>query len=150
MVWGWPKLAEGEIQGAIGRDPKHRQKMTVLASGGRAALTRYRVIERFAHAGAPLAALLECRLATGRTHQIRVHLAEIGHPVLGDPTYGRTTPARLAALPPKARDAVKSLGGQALHAYVIGFDHPATAERIRIEIELPKHFKKLMETLEGL
>ena len=120
--------------------------MAVLVSGGRTALTQYRVTRTFGSA----ASLLECRLKTGRTHQIRVHLAEIGHPVLGDPVYGRTSPARLAALPPRARDAVKALGGQALHAYVIGFDHPATGERIRIDSELPKHFKKLMETLEGL
>jgi 23S rRNA pseudouridine1911/1915/1917 synthase len=146
LVWGVPRPRQGEITGNIGRSRRNRKKMAVLRHGGRPALTRYRVTRAFGAA----ASLLDCRLATGRTHQIRVHLAEIGHPVLGDPVYGRTTPARLAALSPKAREAVRGLGGQALHAYVIGFDHPATAERIRIEIELPKHFKKLMETLEGL
>jgi 23S rRNA pseudouridine1911/1915/1917 synthase len=146
IVWGVPRPRQGEIAGNIGRSRRNRKKMAVLHTGGRPALTRYRVTRPFGTA----ASLVECRLATGRTHQIRVHLAEIGHPVLGDPLYGRTTPARLAALPPAAREAVEGLEGQALHAYVIGFDHPATGEKLRVEVELPKHFKKLMETLEGL
>jgi 23S rRNA pseudouridine1911/1915/1917 synthase len=146
LVWGVPRPRQGEIAGNIGRSRRNRKKMAVLHTGGRPALTRYRVTRSFGTA----ASLVDCRLATGRTHQIRVHLAEIGHPVLGDPLYSRTTPARLAALPPVAREAVKGLGGQALHAYVIGFDHPATGEKLSVEVELPKHFKKLMETLEGL
>jgi 23S rRNA pseudouridine1911/1915/1917 synthase len=146
LVWGVPRPLQGEIEGNIGRSRRNRKKMAVLMKGGRPALTRYRVVRSFGQA----ASLLDCRLATGRTHQIRVHLAEIGHPVLGDPLYGRTTPARLAALPLGAREAVQGLTGQALHAYVIGFDHPQTHEKIRLQIEVPKHFKKLIESLEGL
>ena len=146
LVWGVPRPRQGEIAGNIGRSRRNRTKMAVLRQGGRPALTRYRVTRTFGSA----VSLVECRLATGRTHQIRVHLAEIGHPVLGDPVYGRTTAARLAALPEAPRAAVRGLAGQALHAYVIGFDHPATGERVRIEVELPKHFKKLIRSLEGL
>jgi 23S rRNA pseudouridine1911/1915/1917 synthase len=146
LVWGVPRPRRGEIAGNIGRSRRNRTKMAVLRQGGRPALTRYEVKRTFGDA----VSLLDCRLATGRTHQIRVHLAQFGHPVLGDPVYGRVTAARLAALPPAARAAVKSLEGQALHAYVIAFDHPVTGRRLRIEVEQPKHFKKLIEILEGL
>jgi 23S rRNA pseudouridine1911/1915/1917 synthase len=146
VAWGVPRPRQGEIAGNIGRSRRNRTKMAVLRQGGRPALTRYRVSRTFGRA----ASLLECRLATGRTHQIRVHLAEPAHPVLGDPLYGRSTPARLAGLPAPARAAVQGLAGQALHAHVIGFDHPASGERLRFEVELPKHFKSLIENLEGL
>ncbi len=146
VVWGVPAKKSGEIEGNIGRHPVHRKKMTVLARGGKPALTRYRVLKSFGR----LASLVECRLATGRTHQIRVHLASIGHPLLGDPTYGRATPARLNALPPKVRAVVAGFKRQALHAWLLGFKHPVTGEALRWESPLPPDMLALISSLESI
>jgi 23S rRNA pseudouridine1911/1915/1917 synthase len=149
-VWGAPRPPAGEIAGAIGRSPRNRTKMAVVQRGGKAALTRYRVVARYGPRERPVASLLECRLATGRTHQIRVHLAAIGHPLLGDAVYGRLTPARRAALPPPARAALSQLNRQALDAYMLGFEHPASRERLRFEKTCPRDFKELIRSLEKL
>jgi 23S rRNA pseudouridine1911/1915/1917 synthase len=141
LVWGWP-APEGAFDGAIGRDPKNRKKMAVIARGGRTALTRYRVLERFAHRGKPLAALLECRLATGRTHQIRVHLAHAGHPVLGDPVYGRSRAAR-KDLP----ESIFSFPRQALHAGRLGFFHPVTSVWRQFDAAPPRDLLDLIGVL---
>jgi 23S rRNA pseudouridine1911/1915/1917 synthase len=146
VVWGVPAKKSGEIEGNIGRHPVHRKKMTVVARGGKPALTRYRVLRSFGR----LASLVECRLATGRTHQIRVHLASIGHPLLGDPTYGRATPARLNALPPKVRAVVAGFKRQALHAWLLGFQHPVTGEALRWESPLPPDMQALISSLESI
>jgi 23S rRNA pseudouridine1911/1915/1917 synthase len=146
VVWGVPAKKSGEIEGNIGRHPVHRKKMTVLAKGGKPALTRYRVLRSFGR----LASLVECRLATGRTHQIRVHLASIGHPLLGDPVYGRATPARLKALPPKVRAAVAGFKRQALHAWLLGFKHPVSGETLRWESPLPPDLQALVSSLESI
>jgi 23S rRNA pseudouridine1911/1915/1917 synthase len=118
--------------------------MAIVKRGGKPALTRYKVMRRLGRG----ASLVECRLATGRTHQIRVHLAALGHPVIGDPVYGRSTPARLAALEPDARAAVKSFGRQALHAYLLGFSHPRTGVPVRWEGQLPQDIISLINILE--
>ncbi|HZT50345.1 MAG TPA: RluA family pseudouridine synthase [Stellaceae bacterium] len=144
-VRGVPAQAQGEIAGAIGRSPANRKKMAVVARRGKAALTRYHVLRRFGTA----ASLVECRLATGRTHQIRVHLASIGHPVLGDPTYGGGT-GWLRGLPAPVAEAVRGFRRQALHANVIGFTHPATGEPIRLESPLPADIRRLIDFLESL
>jgi 23S rRNA pseudouridine1911/1915/1917 synthase len=143
LVWGAPRPPAGEIEGAIGRDPRNRKRMAVVGHGGKAALTRYRTRRAFGEA----AALLECRLATGRTHQIRVHLAARGHPVLGDPIYGRASAARLARLPAAAREAVRAFPRQALHARLLGFVHPVTGAPLRFEREAPADFTRLLEIL---
>ncbi len=147
VVWGCPRPAEGEISGNIGRSPRNRKKMAVLARGGRPALTRYR-LRRSLAGGA--ASLLECRLATGRTHQIRVHLSHKGHPVIGDPVYGRRPQRRLDRLPQAARAAVGAMKRQALHAQSLGFIHPRSGENLQFESDLPEEIKRLISSLEVL
>ena len=146
LVWGVPEPLEGSIVGAIGRDPRDRKRMALVEGRGKPAETRYAVRKAFGLA----AALLSCRLKTGRTHQIRVHLASTGHPLIGDATYGRMTAARLNRLPPEMREAVRSFPRQALHAAVLGFQHPRTGERLRFESSLPEDFQKLLTILESL
>ena len=115
--------------------------MAVLSRGGKRARTRYHLIEAFAEA----ASLTECRLDTGRTHQIRVHMASRGHPVVGDPLYGGGVRSRLKGA---AADAVSTYlttyNNQALHAYLIGFDHPMTGKRLEFETELSPYIKELI------
>ena len=144
LAWGLPAPAEGEIEGNIGRHPRHRQKMALLERGGRPALTRYRVLE--ALAGGEVS-LLRCRLLTGRTHQIRVHLASHGHALLGDPLYGRTSPARRQALSPPQRAAVEAFKRQALHAESLGFEHPISKEWMKFEAPLPQDQQSLLDIL---
>ena len=145
VVWGLPSPSSGEIEGNIGRSPRNRKKMAVLASGGKPSLTRYRVT-RSLSGGA--AALVECRLATGRTHQIRVHMTEIGHPLIGDPLYGGATKARLARLDPAAAEAARAFPRQALHAATLGFTHPESGERLRFVTNLPHDIEQLIHSLE--
>jgi 23S rRNA pseudouridine1911/1915/1917 synthase len=145
IVWGTPVPAAGEIGGNIGRHPGDRKKMAIVARGGKAALTRYRVLRRLGQA----ASLVECRLATGRTHQIRVHMAAIGHPVVGDPTYSRMTMARSSVLSEGTRKVVQDFHRQALHAYLLGFKHPGSQAPVHWEAEIPKDMKELIQVLEG-
>ncbi len=145
VVWGAPEPKSGEIEGNIGRSPRNRRKMAVLRRGGRPARTRYRVVKTLAGG---LASLVECRLESGRTHQIRVHLSARGHPLLGDPAYGRAGADRVARLPEAARGALKALGRQALHARTLGFRHPVSAEMLRFESEIPNDIKALIQSLE--
>jgi len=143
LVWGLPNPASGEIEGAIGRDPRDRKRMALVARGGKAALTRYRTLR---HRDAALS-LLECRLATGRTHQIRVHLAANGHPVVGDPVYLRRIPAAARALPPALRAAMLDFPRQALHAARLGFAHPRTGEALSFETAPPPDMQALIDSL---
>jgi 23S rRNA pseudouridine1911/1915/1917 synthase len=146
LVHGRLAQAAGVVETGIGRDPRDRLRMAVLPAGaGRPAVTRYRVLERFVRP-APFT-LLEVSLGTGRTHQIRVHLAHLGAPVVGDRTYRRR-----GALPPDPDLAalVAGLGGQALHAAVLGFTHPATGVWCRFEVPLPTAFAALLAWLRRL
>jgi 23S rRNA pseudouridine1911/1915/1917 synthase len=146
VVWGVPAPASGEITGNIGRSAVNRKKMAVVAdTRGRAAVTRYRVERRFGvHA-----ALVECRLLTGRTHQIRVHLAHIGHPLIGDPAYG-TRAGRGVARTGMAGAAIAGFARQALHARLLGFTHPVTGENLTFENPLPADMAALLANLERL
>lgn len=146
IVWGVPLPRRGEIRGAIGRDPGNRKKMAVVKRGGRPARTHYRVLEGFAES----ASLLECRLDTGRTHQIRVHLAHRGHPLIGDAAYGRARRGRLAALPAALGEAVLNLGRPALHAHRLGFRHPLSDAGLRFESPLPGDLRSLLAQMESL
>lgn len=146
VVWGAPMPPSGRVEGNIGRHPKDRKKMAVVGAGrGKSAATNYRTLKRFGDG----AALVECRLETGRTHQIRVHMAHIGHPLIGDPVYGRRTPARSGALPPGTEAAVRAFSRQALHARLIGFDHPRTGERLKFESAPPHDIDALIRALES-
>jgi 23S rRNA pseudouridine1911/1915/1917 synthase len=143
LVHGEVRCERGTIDAPLGRDPRDRKRMAVV-SGGRQARTHYRVRERFPgadlNAGDQGYTLLEVELETGRTHQIRVHLAYIGHPVAGDPVYGRR---RLRA----GRQPHLNLTGQALHAYRIAFAHPRTGEALAFEAPLPPAFSAALDLL---
>ncbi|MBT4019328.1 MAG: RluA family pseudouridine synthase [Alphaproteobacteria bacterium] len=142
IVRGRPYPAEGTIDEAVGRSPRNRQKMAVVGTGGKHAVTHFKLIQRLGDA----ATLVECRLETGRTHQIRVHMTHIHHPLIGDPVYGRT--AKTKNLDPQVREAIKLFTRQALHAYVIGFKHPVTDEQIRFESPIPEDMAALIRALE--
>ena len=147
LVWGVPRPAKGEIEGNIGRSPHHRQKMTVRREGGRYALTRYAVVKRFG----TVASLVECRLATGRTHQIRVHLSHKGHPVMGDTLYGGgMTAARRRDAGTEVEQLISSLERQALHAKLLGFRHPGTGKQHRFESNIPREINALICSLEKI
>lgn len=147
LVWGRPSPAEGKLTGNIGRSPRNRKKMAVLRRGGRPAETGYRVRRSFQNGRV---SLVECRLKTGRTHQIRVHLAEAGHPLLGDPLYGRggTGSRRGRLLPEAAQLALAALARQALHAKTLGFQHPGTGDTLQFTCELPSDIRALISSLE--
>jgi len=152
VVWGVPRAPDGVIEGQIGRSPFDRKRMAVLRGGGKLARTRYRVLEIFGADARPLASLIECRLETGRTHQIRVHLTHLGHPLIGDPTYGR---ARQAPRPKTTEEEVAfataaGFPRQALHAFVLGFQHPSLHKTMRFESPWPSDFAGLVEALRGL
>lgn len=147
LVWGVPTPPFCEISGNIGRSPQDRKKMAVVKNGGKQALTRYRVMQIYASG---IASLVECRLATGRTHQIRVHMTSIGHPLVGDQTYGRSRAARHGGIPEEVRSALANFPRQALHAYLLGFRHPTTNEQLSFESIISKDFMALIRILEGL
>ena len=152
VVWGAPRERSGLVEGNLGRNPFDRKRMAVLRESGKPARTRYETIEAFGTRDKAFAALLECRLETGRTHQIRVHLAHIGHPLIGDATYGR---ARRAPIPRSlqekaAFEAAMKFPRQALHAGVLGFFHPSKQKTIRFESPWPADFASLMKALREL
>jgi 23S rRNA pseudouridine1911/1915/1917 synthase len=149
FVWGVPERPRGTIDKPLGRHPQARERMAVRP-GGRVAVTHYEVLERYAGTdGKPVASLLDCRLETGRTHQIRVHLAAIGHPLLGDDTYGAGYRTKAALLPETARKAVQGLGRQALHAYLLGLEHPNTGQQQLYRSALPPDLDVLRRSLRG-
>ena len=129
IVSGNLKDDEGTVEGPIGRHPVDRKKMAINYKNGKEAITHYKVLERFGNA-----TYIECRLETGRTHQIRVHMTSIGHPLLGDEVYG-------------SGKNPYHLQGQALHAMVLGFVHPRTGEYLEFTAPLPEYFTNLLEKL---
>jgi 23S rRNA pseudouridine1911/1915/1917 synthase len=139
VVGGLPNPLAGVVRGPIGRSSANRKKMALVEEGrGKHAVTHYKTLEAL-----DSAALVECRLETGRTHQVRVHMASMGHPLLGDPVYGRT--------PPRLRSLLAELEfrRQALHARELGFIHPISAERLHWRSELPADLRELLEALRG-
>jgi len=155
FVWGAPDRPQGTIDKPIDRNPNARDRMAVR-EGGREAITYWQVLERYqgqAEAGRgkkaplPVAAMVACRLETGRTHQIRVHLAAIGHPLLGDETYGSGFRTKAGLLPEKAKEALAALGRQALHSHMLSVKHPATGEFLTFRSELPPDLSRLRNAL---
>jgi len=145
LCWGLPNPAAGEIEGAIARDPRDRKRMAVRPGGsnGKAALTRYRIVDQ--HQGA--VSLLECRLDTGRTHQIRVHLAHRGHPIVGDPVYLRRVPASARGVDEATRRTLLDFPRQALHAARLGFRHPRTGALLSFTTPPPADMQALLDAL---
>jgi 23S rRNA pseudouridine1911/1915/1917 synthase len=147
LVWGVPDRRRGTVDAPIGRSSQNPERMAVRP-GGRVAVTHYDVRATYTGAdGSPVASLLECRLETGRTHQIRVHLAHIGHPILADPVYGAGYRTKSRLLTDRQRILLEALGRQALHAYLLVFGHPVSGEVMRFESGLPADFQALVEAL---
>jgi 23S rRNA pseudouridine1911/1915/1917 synthase len=156
IVWGAPERARGLIDAPLARSAANRTRIAVTRAGsGRRAVTRYEVLERFAAAGTtgggpgakPVVSLLRLVLETGRTHQVRVHLAHIGHPLLGDATYGAGFKASARQLGPAAQAALAALGRQALHAAELAFVHPVSGKRLKFVSPLPADMARLLACL---
>jgi 23S rRNA pseudouridine1911/1915/1917 synthase len=150
LVWGEPKADGGTITAHIGRDPHDRKRYRAFPRGesGKHAITHWRVVERLR-----LSTLVECRLETGRTHQIRVHLAHIGHPLVGDATYGGDRPRLPLHSPTQAKlahELLRYMPRQALHAYRLGFVHPVTGEKLLFEAPLPEDMAQALAFLRSL
>lgn len=157
LVWGAPRRQHGTVAAALERSNRNREKMAVVGEGrGREAITHFSLLERYPpllrgqEEAEPIASLIECRLETGRTHQIRVHMSHLGHPLLGDQLYGSGFMTKASRLPEKARAALIDLGRQALHAALLGFEHPVTGEELHFESEPPGDFARLQAELAAL
>ncbi len=149
LVWGVPPRVRGTIDAALTRSKTNRLKIAVVREeAGRRAVTHYEVLRSFPDVeGAPLVSLVRLELETGRTHQIRVHMAHIGHPLLGDPVYGKGFATRASRLPEAAREDLTALGRQALHAAELGFVHPRTGKSLAFSSELPDDVQRLVAAL---
>jgi 23S rRNA pseudouridine1911/1915/1917 synthase len=149
FIWGVPNRQRGTIDAPIDRHPHAREKMAVR-QGGREAITHWELAETYeGRDGKPAVSLLDCRLETGRTHQIRVHLAHAGHPLLGDSVYGSHFKTKAGHLGPQAKGALAALNRQALHAYLLTVEHPRSGELLHWEAPLPEDLLLLQKALKA-
>ena len=149
LVWGAPSSLKGTIDANLARSQANRQKMAVVKTSGRHAVTHWQVKQRFgANDEAALASLLDCRLETGRTHQIRVHMAYIGHPLIGDADYGSGFRTKINRLEEPLKTAVAGFNRQALHAGLLAFEHPVNGKTLRFESPYPADFANLLSSLQ--
>ncbi len=147
IVWGVPERRRGTVEAALARSTHNREKIVVVGEDrGRYAITHYELQESLPPA-LPMASLVRCELETGRTHQIRVHMAHLGHPLLGDPTYGSGFKTKANRLSEPQREALIALDRQALHAAILGFEHPRSGEFLQFESPLPADMASLLEAL---
>ncbi|WP_428977919.1 RluA family pseudouridine synthase [Rhodoligotrophos appendicifer] len=144
IVWGVTDRMRGTVRTQLGRMDANRQKIGVLRTGGRVAITHYETIARGSD---DIASLIQCSLETGRTHQIRVHMAHIGHPLLGDEAYGKGFASRASRLSAPAREALAGLARQALHAETLGFHHPTRGDKLEFNSPFPEDFRALAQSL---
>jgi 23S rRNA pseudouridine1911/1915/1917 synthase len=149
LVWGKPLRPRGTIEARLARSHTNRTKIAVVkGTAGRHAVTHYEILKTFSPRGGAAISLLRLRLETGRTHQIRVHLAHIGHPIVGDPVYGGGFKAKADTLPEPARAAVRALERQALHAAELGFEHPRSGKTLHFESTLPADLAAVFAALD--
>lgn len=149
LVWGAPNSLKGTINANLARSQANRQKIAVVKTSGRHAVTHWQVKERFSAPDQPaLASLVECRLETGRTHQIRVHMAHIGHPLIGDHDYGSGFKTKTNRLDEPLKSSVEGFKRQALHAGLLAFAHPVTEKTLRFESPYPADFASLLSNLQ--
>ena len=146
LVWGVPNPSQGEISSNIGRSRIDRKKMAVVSGGGKVALTHFKVVKIYGTA----ISMVECRLGTGRTHQIRVHMASLGYPVIGDPLYGGGSKVKRQELSDLAHAEIKSLDHQVLHAKILGFVAKSGQEPLFFESNFPSYFSKLIDELDKM
>ena len=144
VCWGVPKPLNGRIEGNIGRSPKNRKKMAVVSGGGKTAATNYSVVEILSGGAA---SLVECRLETGRTHQIRVHMAHTGHPLMGDQAYCGRRGGSVKNLTEQAQECLSTFKRQALHSHLITLKHPVTCEKMDFASQLPEDIANLVGLL---
>ena len=143
VVFGLPANAEGCVDANIGRSPYDRKKMAVLVNGGKRAVTHFKVMENFGG----VASLIKCNLETGRTHQIRVHMAKLGHNLLGDKVYTKAKKVNKASLSDEMKKYIYDFPRHALHAQSLGFVHPSTKEKMFFDSPIPDDMQELIERL---
>lgn len=146
VCWGVPKPHSGTIESNIGRNPKNRLKMAIVDSGGKHAVTHYTVKKIY---GGGIASLVECKLQTGRTHQIRVHMTENGHPLIGDPLYASKINRNMKKISDELREFLKGFNRQALHSFSLGIENPADGSHMEFESTLPDDMAELVKLLES-